>query len=100
LDQGKECEVTGETVEQIQREMGAEIRNARERLRMTQLCLAAELGCQSYQFVSLIEQGRYALPKKHVIKVASVLGLSQDKMVDQLLKIQRLKLMRGVVRND
>lgn len=91
--------MNGETVEQIQREMGQEIRMARERLRITQLCLAAELGCQSYQFISLIEQGRYALPKKHVIKVALVLELNQDRMVDQLLKIQRLKLMRGVACN-
>lgn len=77
------------------KELGALIRSARKREGMTQLSLGVELGFESSQFISDIERGRFVLPPKHIPRISRALKISQDEIIDHLLRIRAQKIKRS-----
>lgn len=74
------------------KDFGQYIREARERAKISQLCLAVELGYSSESMVSKIETGRKGLPPKLIKKLAQALKLEESEVRNKMLEIERSRM--------
>ena len=69
----------------INLELGALVREYRQRANMTQLELANRLGYESMQFVSLFERGLSKIPLKVIGKLVIILGIPEKKITKNII---------------
>ena len=63
-------------------ELNERLREARTEKGFTQSYIAKKLGLETYQFWSDVERNKCALPPRHFKKVAKVLGIRLEEMVE------------------
>jgi transcriptional regulator with XRE-family HTH domain len=66
-------------------ELGALVREHRQKAGMTQLELSNKLGYESMQFVSLFERGLSKIPLKVIGKLVVILGIPEKKVTKALI---------------
>ena len=66
-------------------ELGALVREYRQKAGMTQLELSTKLGYESMQFVSLFERGLSKIPLKVIGKLVVILGIPEKKVTKALV---------------
>lgn len=64
-------------IDEINRQMGLQIRQARENAKLTQEELSEILDCTP-QYISLMENGRYTISIKMLRKLCTMLNISSD----------------------
>jgi transcriptional regulator with XRE-family HTH domain len=72
---------------EINRELGALVREYRAKKTMTQLELANRLGYESVQFVSLFERGLAKIPVTVLGKLIIILGIPEKRVTNSLVDV-------------
>ncbi|GIL16709.1 MAG: hypothetical protein BroJett040_04600 [Oligoflexia bacterium] len=72
-------------MKQVHVELGALVREYRQKANMTQLDLAQKLGYDSTQFVSLFERGLSKVPFNVLGQLVIILGIPEKKVMKTLL---------------
>ncbi len=71
---------------EVRVELGALIRDYRQKKNLTQLNLAQKLGYDSTQFISLFERGLSKVPHNVLGQLIIILGIPEKKVLDTLMK--------------
>lgn len=83
----------------LELELGAYLKRAREKLQLSQEYVALMLGYKDHATISLIESGRRNVPRACISKLSSVLALNENHLIDRMTTIYQNRLQRGQ-RND
>lgn len=78
--------------------LGNFLKNTREKVGLSQLDVAEAMGLKSAQYLSNIERGVSSLSKTMIPKVARILKVDAEDIVDAILKDIREKYLRGLGR--
>ena len=85
-------------VTELQKAFGDKIRRARTSRGISQYCLAVELGLASAQNISNLERGTQAIPAKYLGKLARLLELNVESLVEDLVGLKRQRILSEVHR--
>ena len=78
--------------------LGNFLKNTREKIGLSQLDVAEAMGLKSAQYLSNIERGVSSLSKTMIPKVARILKVDAEDIVDAILKDIREKYLRSLGR--
>lgn len=78
-------------------EIGAIVREYRQKKGMTQLELSKILGYETTQFVSLFERGLSKIPFATVGQLVIILGIPEKKILDTLVRAYEQNLKQEII---